>query len=120
MKRSRSWIALLFIAAIALGCGSVAENGNGPQARTLKVEHAFKGIYPIKTVCTTGMVADLARNIGGAHVEVDQLMRQDVDPHLYKASTGDTAKLEAGDLIFYSGLHLEGKMTEIFNSVEKL
>jgi manganese/zinc/iron transport system substrate-binding protein len=60
------------------------------------------------------MVADLARQVGGEYVVVDQLMGEGVDPHLYKPSTGDIARLDAADLIFYSGLHLEGKMGEVF------
>ncbi len=60
------------------------------------------------------MVGDLAREIGGEHVVVDQLMGEGVDPHLYKPSTGDIARLDAADIVFYSGLHLEGKMGEIF------
>jgi len=42
-----------------------------------------------------------------------------VDPHLYKASAGDVALLSKADLIFYNGLHLEGKMTEIFQQMTK-
>lgn len=67
-----------------------------------------------RVVCTTGMVADLARNIGGASVDVEQLMGEGVDPHLYKPSTLDVVKLSKADLILYSGLHLEGKMSEVF------
>jgi manganese/zinc/iron transport system substrate-binding protein len=37
-----------------------------------------------------------------------------VDPHLYKASEGDLAKLGGSDLILYNGLNLEGKMGDLF------
>ena len=59
---------------------------------------------------TTGMVADLVARVAGRHAAVTQLMGAGVDPHLYKASTGDMAKLNRAAAIFYSGLHLEGKM----------
>ncbi len=36
-----------------------------------------------------------------------------VDPHLYKASAGDVRRMSSADAIFYSGLHLEGKMTDV-------
>ncbi|MFC3884938.1 metal ABC transporter solute-binding protein, Zn/Mn family, partial [Bacillus songklensis] len=42
-----------------------------------------------------------------------------VDPHLYKASQGDMKKLDEAELILYNGLHLEGKMGEIFEKMEK-
>jgi manganese/zinc/iron transport system substrate-binding protein len=60
------------------------------------------------------MVADVARNVGGKHLQVSQLMGAGVDPHLYKASTSDIDQLSAADIIFYSGLHLEGKMGDVF------
>lgn len=63
------------------------------------------------------MVADLVRNIGGEAVEVDQLMREGVDPHLYKASTGDVNRLKRAHLICFNGLHLEGKLGELLSRV---
>lgn len=68
----------------------------------------------MRVVATTGMVADLAKNIGGERVEVTTLMGPGVDPHLYKASEGDVRRLTRADLILYSGLHLEAKMGEVF------
>jgi manganese/zinc/iron transport system substrate-binding protein len=65
------------------------------------------------------MVADLARNVGGEHVVVEALMGEGVDPHLYKASTRDVLRLFRADVILYSGLHLEGKMTEIFERLKE-
>lgn len=73
----------------------------------------------INIVATTGMIADTARVIGGDKVEVKGLMGPGVDPHLYKASAGDVALLSNADLILYNGLHLEGKMSEIFEQMKK-
>jgi manganese/zinc/iron transport system substrate-binding protein len=41
-----------------------------------------------------------------------------VDPHLYKASSGDAYNIDQADIIFYNGLHLEGKMADIFESLK--
>ncbi|REJ16244.1 MAG: manganese transporter [Caldibacillus debilis] len=72
------------------------------------------------TVTTTiGQIADIVKNVGGEYVEVTALMGPGVDPHLYKASQGDLKKLNEADVIFYNGLHLEGKMGEIFEKIEK-
>ena len=68
----------------------------------------------IQVVATTGMVADLVRNVGGVRVEVAALMGPGVDPHLYKPSAGDINRLENADIIFYNGLELEGRMTDLF------
>jgi len=70
-------------------------------------------------VCTTGMVADLARSIGGDRVEVRALMGPGVDPHLYKASPGDVRLLESASMVLYSGLHLEGRMLEPIKAMAK-
>ncbi len=70
-------------------------------------------------VATTGQVADAVKNIGGEHVEVKSLMGPGVDPHLYKATQGDIQLLEDADMIFYNGLELEGKMSEIFEKMKK-
>lgn len=69
----------------------------------------------IRVVCTTGMVADVVRNVGGKQVDVTQLMRDGVDPHLYQASSGDASALNSADLIFYSGLHLESNLIATFD-----
>jgi manganese/zinc/iron transport system substrate-binding protein len=42
-----------------------------------------------------------------------------VDPHLYKASEGDVSRMMNADLICYNGLHLEGKMAEIFEKMQR-
>ncbi|TBL80135.1 metal ABC transporter solute-binding protein, Zn/Mn family [Paenibacillus thalictri] len=73
----------------------------------------------IKVTTTVGMITDVVKHIGGEHVEVTGLMKAGVDPHLYKASQGDIAKLDKADIIFYNGLHLEGKMVEIFEKMAK-
>lgn len=72
-----------------------------------------------KVACTTGMVADVIRELGGDHVEIQQLMGEGVDPHLYKASPGDVRILESADLVCYSGLHLEGKLADTLTRMAK-
>lgn len=73
----------------------------------------FDGEYPIKATATVGMVADLVRALGGERVEVTQLMKAGVDPHLYTATRDDSAAIMSADIVFYSGLLLEGKMSEM-------
>ncbi|MFA7233835.1 MAG: zinc ABC transporter substrate-binding protein [Terrimicrobiaceae bacterium] len=68
----------------------------------------------IRAATTIGMVADLVRQVGGGRVEVDALMGPGVDPHLYKPTSTDAARLNKADVIFYSGLMLEGRMGDLF------
>ncbi len=68
-------------------------------------------------VCTTGQVADILTNAGGEHIVVESLMGTGVDPHLYKATPGDVRKLNAADVVFYSGLHLEGRLASLLQKL---
>lgn len=74
----------------------------------------------IRIVTTTGMIQDAVVHIVGDHAEVVALMGPGVDPHLYKATHGDLERLTEADIIFYNGLHLEGKMGEVFEKLARL
>lgn len=67
----------------------------------------------VVAVATTGMIADAVRAVGGELVEVHGLMGPGVDPHLYKASQGDMRRMAAADVIFYNGLMLEGRLSDL-------
>ena len=73
----------------------------------------------IDVTVTTTIVADLVREIGGDRVAVEALMGPGVDPHLYKAAASDVSKLQKAQVIFYSGLMLEGKMQEVFTNLSR-
>lgn len=66
----------------------------------------------LNVVTTTGMVADIVRIVGGDRVKVAQLMGDGVDPHLYKATRSDISAMLGADMVFYSGLLLEGKLSD--------
>jgi manganese/zinc/iron transport system substrate-binding protein len=68
----------------------------------------------LPVVATTSMVTDLVRQVGGPWVKVEGLMGPGVDPHLYKPGASDVIKLQRAQVIFYNGLQLEGKMTDLF------
>lgn len=96
---------LIFISSLLFSCG-----GNGGDSKSDK----------LNIVTTTGMIADIVKNIGKDSVEVLALMGPGVDPHLYKATQGDLGRLQRADIIFYNGLHLEGKMGEVFEKLERI
>ncbi len=73
----------------------------------------------LNVVTTTTMITDLVKNIGGEFIVLNGLMGSGVDPHLYKASEGDVTKLVNADVVFYNGLHLEGKLVEVFEKMER-
>ncbi|MGN6030122.1 MAG: metal ABC transporter solute-binding protein, Zn/Mn family [Thermomicrobiales bacterium] len=73
----------------------------------------------IRVATTVGMIADLVRNTGGDRVEVTALMGPGIDPHLYKPSARDIGTLSEADIIFYGGLHLEGRMVDTFEAIQR-
>ncbi len=108
MGVSRAWIGCVaFVVLLAIPLLACARSE--PAGRS----GAGRG-EPLRIVATTGMVADLVREIAGERAEVRQLMGAGVDPHMYKPTRGDVAQLTAADAVFYNGLLLEGKMTETF------
>ncbi|CAL2083260.1 metal ABC transporter solute-binding protein, Zn/Mn family [Tenacibaculum sp. 190524A02b] len=74
----------------------------------------------LNVVTTTTMITDLVKNIGGDKINIQGLMGAGVDPHLYKASEGDVSKLFNADVVIYNGLHLEGKLEEVFEKMKHL
>lgn len=98
-----------------LGAGCSRNSGSG-----LSRPESMRSLnYPIRVLCTTGQVADLVRNVGGKHVEVEALMGPSVDPHQFKATISDLRKMSEADVIFYNGLHLEGRLSDVLEDMAK-
>ncbi|PHR70710.1 MAG: manganese transporter [Lutibacter sp.] len=96
----KKYLLILLVSTALIGCKKdVPKNDN------------------LNVVTTTSMITDLVKNIGGEYINVQGLMGSGVDPHLYKASEGDVSKLVNADIIFYNGLHLEGKLVEVFEKM---
>jgi manganese/zinc/iron transport system substrate-binding protein len=71
------------------------------------------GNGPVHVVATTSIIADSVRQVGGPHVRVTPLMGPGIDPHTYHPSPSDSAALASAHVVFFNGLHLEGKMTQL-------
>lgn len=100
---SNLFFLLMALLLILAGCssGQTATDDNGK----------------ISVVTTVGMITDVARNVGGEHVEVVGLMGAGVDPHLYKATESDVSKLLNAQIVFYNGLFLEARLEDVFEQM---
>lgn len=78
-----------------------------------------KGNTKLKIVTTTNIIGDALENIVGDKADIESLMGAGVDPHLYKAAPSDLSKLQEADVIVHNGLHLEGKMADIFHKLAR-
>ena len=106
MRSYPFFLAVLLSAGVVASCGQTHGNDAALPGR-------------LGVVATTGMLADLTAQIGGDHVSATGLMGPGVDPHLYKASAGDVNRLAGADVILYNGLHLEGKMGDVFERMRE-
>jgi manganese/zinc/iron transport system substrate-binding protein len=112
MKRVMCISACVLLFTIVMTGCSQKEKDRGKKEKTQSLADRT-----IEVVTTTTMVTDLVQNIGGERVNVQGLMGSGIDPHLYKASEGDVSLMSKADIIVYNGLHLEGKMAEIFEQM---
>ena len=96
------WLAGLLL--FTIGCTRTADSGGAADFSDRKM----------KVVVTTNVIGDLVRQVAGDAVDLTTLMGPGVDPHLYRASEGDVQTMAEADLVLYNGLHLEGKMTDVF------
>ncbi|MFC3801112.1 metal ABC transporter solute-binding protein, Zn/Mn family [Cohnella sp. GCM10012308] len=110
-RLERVAMVLLFLAIFVLINTACANGGKSD------VEGGQSG--KIRIVATIAQIAEPLAVIGGDRVEVDSLMGPGVDPHLYAATQGDIKKLQSGDIVFYSGLHLEANMVKVFEQIGK-
>jgi manganese/zinc/iron transport system substrate-binding protein len=68
-------------------------------------------------VATTAMVGDAVKAVGGERVNAEVLLGQGVDPHLYKPTRADIAKMAKADMIFANGLNLEAQFRDTFEQL---
>lgn len=99
-------LMLGLLAILLVGCGVRANDEN---ARGDKLQ----------IVATTGMIGDLVREVVGEAAVVRVLIGEGIDPHLYNPTRSDVAALMAADLIFYNGLMLEGRMTDVLKQMTR-
>jgi manganese/zinc/iron transport system substrate-binding protein len=99
-----SSLAICLLAAIWLtqaGC-----DGSGGKDQT-------RPAGKIRVVCTTTMIADLAREIGGEDAEIVGIMRVGEDPHVYEVRPRDAQQIAAADVVLMNGLHLESTLLHV-------
>lgn len=85
----------------------------GPPPASSAADRVNDGLESYTVVCTVGMIRDMVDNVAGERARVEGIIGAGVDPHLYKPTRSDVVALDAADVVFYNGLRLEGKMTDV-------
>ncbi len=103
-----AWTRSMIVAVVTMVVGTAPASAN-----------TFNGDYPIRVGATVGMVADIVREVAGDKADVTNIIGSGVDPHVYSPTRSDVAVLLKSDIIFYSGLLLEGQMTDILAKISR-
>ncbi|WP_409276893.1 metal ABC transporter substrate-binding protein [Pseudomonas defluvii] len=70
----------------------------------------------IEAVASFTVIADMVHNVGGDHVHVTSLIGPNGDPHAYEPTPNDAQSLKKADIVFVSGLHLEGWLDRLIKA----
>ena len=113
----RSKIGVLATILLVTVAGAVSAGGSNEAI----VPEADRDDGVFRIVTTTTQAADLARIVaqGANGVEIVALMGAGVDPHLYQPTEADVRAISRGDVLVYSGLHLEGQFDAVFEALEE-
>jgi len=98
-QHRQGWSAVPLLAALALvatACAGEAAD-DAPAAATQERP---------EVVATFSIIADLARDVGGEHVEVETIVPVGGDPHEYESTPSDSMALADADLVLDNGLGL--------------
>ncbi|PBI82167.1 metal ABC transporter substrate-binding protein [Rahnella victoriana] len=62
----------------------------------------------VEAVASFSILGDIIQEVGGEHVNVTTLVGPDGDPHSFEPAPKDSKAINASDVVFVSGLGLEG------------
>ncbi len=107
IHRHSKYLYLLLLLIFLAGCIAIPDQRDKDASARLNV------------VTTTTMITDLVYQICGDSIELKGLMGSGVDPHLYKPTEGDIFRIYNADVIFFNGLHLEGRLDDLFRKMKQ-
>ncbi len=70
----------------------------------------------VDAVASFTVLADIVKQVGGDHVKVKSLVGPDGDPHTFEPTPQDSQALAKADVVFVSGLGMEGWMDRLISA----
>ncbi|WP_312631077.1 metal ABC transporter substrate-binding protein [Pantoea piersonii] len=70
----------------------------------------------VNAVASFTVLADIVKQVGGEHVNVKSLVGPNGDPHTFEPTPQDSQALAKADIVFVSGLGLEGWMDRLVSA----
>ncbi len=117
------WIMLAALAILAAGCAGpdtpdAAATGAAPASLPTLTPAALAAGEKLRVVATTNIVGDVVRQVGGDAIDLTLLLPPATDPHSYQARPDDLRQLNAADVVFINGLHLEEAMAPVLENLD--
>jgi zinc/manganese transport system substrate-binding protein len=79
--------------------------------------HAAIAATPVKIVAAENFYGDVARQIGGSHVQVTSILNNpDQDPHLFEASPSVGRALSSANIVVYNGADYDPWMDKLLSA----
>jgi manganese/zinc/iron transport system substrate-binding protein len=72
---------------------------------------------PRGVIATVAMVGDVVRDVSGGRIRAETLIGEGVDPHLFRPTRADIARLLGAEAVFGVGHRLEGRMGDVLERV---
>ena len=101
--------AAVLLITVTMGCDGGTNEAAGWSSRQKN------GIPRLRVLCTTTIITDLARNIVHDLAEVNGIMKEGEDPHIYDVRPRDVQLINSADLVLMNGLHLEATLTNVID-----
>lgn len=70
----------------------------------------------VNAVASFSILGDIVQEVGGDHVKVTSLVGPDGDPHSFEPAPKDSKSLASSDVVFVSGLGMEGWMDRLIGA----
>ena len=68
---------------------------------------------PLKVASLSTVLSDVARNVGGDRVRVEEIVKGGMDPHEFQPSPGDVELVAGADVVLVSGKGMEGYLAKL-------
>jgi zinc/manganese transport system substrate-binding protein len=68
---------------------------------------------PLRVVCTTTILRDIAQQVGGIRVEAVSLLKAGADPHTFQPAPDVSRLIAAADMVVINGLGYEGWIEQL-------
>ena len=99
-------------AAVAVTAGCSSSPSSAPSSGS-----AGAGATPIEVVASTNVWGDIAKQIGGEHVNVTSIMSDpSADPHIYEADAKTAASLSKSQFVVENGLGYDDFMDKLLSA----